>query len=586
MEFLLEIDKINTLCQNNSQLMEIVKNVKREIPKKKKYQKRIVKEFKLIQKNEFEKVFLHVIEILKMMNGMPHVIRGSAGSSLLCYLLGITNFDPIKENIVLSRFMHKHRHDMPDIDIDVPWFKHKETFQKIYKKWGDKAARISNHNMYSHKSAIRQAIRDEGHRKFVPRNFKLNKIFDEEETQDRVIDNTKKLIGKFRCYSQHCGGVVILEDDIPEDYLLDNKPKQLKLNKDQAEEQGLIKIDVLSSRGLGQLWEIEKKPIEDYPYDEEVYKIFHGGYNIGITFGESPAMRKLFRVHKPKSINDIARLLGLVRPCASKSNAHFNKNKWRSKTAEFRPIVYDDDGTQIIQELLNCTDSEAELYRRAFSKRNEREMLAFNNRIKSHPDRQLIFDNLKFLQHYSFCKSHAYSYALLLYALAYQKKYNPQKFWVSAINNCHSSYRKWVYYAEAMNTGLKLHIGNPPWKIVKDKLLPKNGTCQMKLVVNDKNDFRKHGYWTSGNFMEGMYYKEEGDKVSFKGLIAISRRYVDWSQKKKEGVTFITIGYDFGKYLDLAITGNVGIGRNTVVEGNGYYNNYTVYVEDYRLCGV
>ena len=82
-------------------------------------------------------------------------------------------------------------------------------------------------------------------------------------------------------------------------------------------------------------------------------------------------MRKLFRVHKPKSINDIARLLGLVRPCASKSNAHFNKNKWRSKTADFRPIVYDDDGTQIIQELLECTDSEAELYRRAFSKRNE-----------------------------------------------------------------------------------------------------------------------------------------------------------------------------------------------------------------------
>ena len=107
--------------------------------------------------------------------------------------------------------------------------------------------------------------------------------------------------------------------------------------------------------------------------------------------------------------------------------------------------------------------------------------------------------------------------------------------------NKHSSYKN-GFTAEAMNTGLKLHIGNPPWKIVNDKLLPKNGTCQMKLVINDKNDFRKHGFWTSGNFIEGMYFKEEGDKVSFKGLIAISRRYVDWNQKKKEGVTFITIG--------------------------------------------
>ena len=108
----------------------------------------------------------------------------------------------------------------------------------------------------------------------------------------------------------------------------------------------------------------------------------------------------------------------------------------------------------------------------------------------------------------------------------------------------------------------------------------------MRLLINDKNDFRKYGYWTSGNFMEGMYFKDEGDKISFRGLIAISRKYVDWSQKKKEGVTFITAGYDFGKYLDLAITGSVGIGRNTVVEGTGYYNNYTVYVEDFKLTGV
>ena len=80
-----------------------------------------------------------------------------------------------------------------------------------------------------------------------------------------------------------------------------------------------------------------------------------------------------------------------------------------------------------------------------------------------------------------------------------------------------------------------------------------------------------------------MYYKEEGEKVSFKGLISISKKY---SNGNKEGVTFITIGYDFGKYLDLAITGSVGIGRNTVVEGNGYYSNYTIYVEDFKLMNI
>jgi hypothetical protein len=83
-----------------------------------------------------------------------------------------------------------------------------------------------------------------------------------------------------------------------------------------------------------------------------------------------------------------------------------------------------------------------------------------------------------------------------------------------------------------------------------------------------------------------MYFEEEGDFVKFKGLIAISRRYVDWTSKKKEGVTFITVGYDFGKYLDVAIPGSVGIGKNTAVEGTGHYSNFTVYVEDYKLVMV
>ena len=87
--------------------------------------------------------------------------------------------------------MHKNRQDMPDIDIDVPWYIHKYMFKKIYEKWGDKAARISNHVMYSEKSAIRESIRDEGHRKFVPKNINLKKIFNnDKDIIDRVYKRT------------------------------------------------------------------------------------------------------------------------------------------------------------------------------------------------------------------------------------------------------------------------------------------------------------------------------------------------------------------------------------------------------------
>ena len=73
--------------------------------------------------------------------------------------------------------MHKNRPNLPDIDIDFPYNKRDAIFKKIYKKWDNKVARISNHNVYHEKSAIRQAIRDQGHNKFVRRYFNLHNIF-------------------------------------------------------------------------------------------------------------------------------------------------------------------------------------------------------------------------------------------------------------------------------------------------------------------------------------------------------------------------------------------------------------------------
>ena len=80
----------------------------REIPQLKKYYRRLEKEFHLINEKNFSKVFLQVIDILELAGmDIPHIIRGSSGSSLICYLLGITEIDPIKENISLARFMHE-----------------------------------------------------------------------------------------------------------------------------------------------------------------------------------------------------------------------------------------------------------------------------------------------------------------------------------------------------------------------------------------------------------------------------------------------------------------------------------------------
>jgi DNA polymerase III alpha subunit len=167
--------------------------------------------------------------------------------------------------------MHKDRESIPDIDIDFPSNNRDEIYKKIFYNWENKVARISNHIIYKEKSALREAIRNEGYRKFVPRDYKLSDIFNDDEKINNVKKKAKELLGKLRCYSLHCGGIVIFKNNVPDNLLLKEydidkyfKGKQIWLNKDQVEDANMIKIDILSNRGLSQLGDISDKPIIEY----------------------------------------------------------------------------------------------------------------------------------------------------------------------------------------------------------------------------------------------------------------------------------------------------------------------------------
>jgi DNA polymerase-3 subunit alpha len=92
----------------------------REIPNNKEYDLRLEEELELIARLGFAKHFLRVREILDLTRDIPHITRGSAGSSLICWLMGISDVDPIAERIPLARFMNPKRDDLPDIDLDFP----------------------------------------------------------------------------------------------------------------------------------------------------------------------------------------------------------------------------------------------------------------------------------------------------------------------------------------------------------------------------------------------------------------------------------------------------------------------------------
>ena len=566
----------------------------RDLPENETYYKRLGEEFYLILQKDFTKVFLQVIDILKIIGDeVPHIIRGSCGSSLVCYLMGITDIDPIVENISLARFMHYQRDDIPDIDMDFPHHQRPIIYKKIFEHWNGRVARISNHIYFKEKSALKEAIRQQGYRKFLPKDFELEKIFTKEEDQDQIIENSKKIKGTFRNYSLHCGGIVIFDDIVPKRFQLKEfdiikegqktiTGSQIHLNKDEVEDYAFIKIDILSNRALSQLWAISQMPIEKYPInDQKTLEMLHRGDNLGITYAESRGMRKIFMQLKPKTIQDMACVLALIRPAAAangqKSDFLRNYDSFLEDSKKREDyIVYDDDAIQYIQRIIKCSESDADLYRKAFAKNKAWKKREFREKLESLNEftdekNDLIMELLEQLQEYSFCKSHAISYAKMVWALAYQKANNPKEFWLAALNNCNSSFRKWTHFREARNAGIKLVLGKKPWHLNGNRLIGQN--MQSKLVTNDIEEYFQHGYWTSDQFLPGMYLREDGDKCFFRGVIATGRPYKTHNRTngKRRGrlVTFVTIGYDNGKYMDLVLYGKMSIHHRHFIEGQG-----------------
>ena len=304
-----EIKDFYKVLKEEESLLLIAKFT-RKIPESEKYYKRMVKEFQLIKEKNFTKVFLQVKLILELIdNNIIHIIRGSSGSSLVCYLLGITDIDPVLEKISLARFMHERREDIPDIDMDFPTHLRDDIFKKIYENWDGKVARISNNVTYGNKSALRQAIRNTGYNKFLPKNFDINDIFEDEDTMNEVLANALELEGSTKNKSLHCGGIVIFEKSVPKNLFLkslkieDIYGAQISLDKNEVEDNKLIKIDILSNRGLSQLMYINSKKLNDYDYnDTNIWNLLSEGDNLGLTHGESRTIAKVLKILKPKII--------------------------------------------------------------------------------------------------------------------------------------------------------------------------------------------------------------------------------------------------------------------------------------------
>ena len=544
------------------QIEQLTSRFCRKIPTTKEYTDRLAEEVELILDHRFVKHFVRVHQILELAKDVPHITRGSAGCSLVCFLMGIGDVDPIEQQIPLARFINPKRDDLPDIDLDFPHWAQPIVMQRIYDNWPRQSARVSNFVTYKPKSAIREACKRLGvpHNK-LGRNFRLTDVVPGQEGEAERI--ARKLEGKKNYISKHYGGVLIFDRKVPKSLI--NGENQILLDKYEIEYLEHFKIDILANRGLSQLWEIDNKEPMDYPqYDEKTAQLLQRGDVLGVTQAESPAMRRLFRALHITNRDDCTFATALVRPVAmqGRRKASFF-NDW-SKDKFNETTVYEDDAIKRISKILGCNYYEADMWRRAFAKRNEEKVMQFYELIGSHTKRDEIMEDLRQLSGFGICRAHAINLGRLIWSLAYEKAHNPQKFWEAALKHCQGSYRRWVYKREAL---LNNALGN---------------VCDFYDPIDE---YKRKGYWTSSQFLPNTFLKRRAGKAAFCGLVANSRVF---KSERGKYVTFVTLGVGNGEYIDVTLHDPISTRKYPILFGHGFLkmNNRTQYIDAKQCRGL
>ena len=587
--------------ENNKNIMiesttrdEIKKLFKRIVPDKDEYRERLEYELDMLESKNLIYYLMQAIKILDLTKNIPHVTRGSCGSSLVCYMLGISHIDPVKNKIKYARFLTEYRNNLPDIDLDFPHNLRDEVFLKIGLTWPGKVARISNHVYYHDKSALRAAIRNEGIHKFISKNdihTELKKL--SLEQRERIIKEKDRLEDTFRGYSLHCGGIVYYPEGIPEELLFKKSGasnntasngliRQITMNKYDIAKEKNFKIDILSSRALSQCYECYKyKDIqfEEFTYDKATCDMLARGDNIGIILGESPLIRKVFIKIKPKNIHDLAVCLSIIRPAAMDARQSTDIEDYDNN------IIFDDDAIDLIGNYLHIDDDKADNYRRAFAKGDTDKIREFKELLRersySADKQKMIMKKLSNLARYGFCKSHAFSYAQLIWKLAYMKAHKPKTFWKATLNNCVSSYKKWVHYYEASLVGID--VSNNVLKRDDVSIYAVNRRRKVETHTLTEQ-LRKYGYWIikDKEFFPGCYLEiRYDDEYHFNGIIASYRMIKSYKgAKKKKLILFIGVGTR--KYIEININDIKYFDNKKIgIKGIGYPNN-----ESDRQCSI
>lgn len=479
----------------------LTKRLNGNVPKE--YQERLIYELNVINKMNFVDYFLIVYDYVKYSiknNIYVGPGRGSAAGSLVTYSLGITAIDPLKYNLLFERFLNPERVTMPDIDIDFDASKRYLVIDYVKERYGSKRVMpIMTYGTLASKQVLLNVS------KILNIDIsKINKLIDPKKTLKenlteeiiKILNTDKKikqvyyeslkLEGLKKHISTHAAGVVISKEDL-DDIIPITKSGEVYLTgytMNYLESLGLLKMDFLAIKDLTTMAGIiDKLPtkinINNIDLNnEEVLNRFKTANTTGIFQFESAGMKNFLRKLKPNSFNDLIVALALFRPGPMQNIDSFIKRKEGKEKVEYivpalEPIlketygiiVYQEQIMQIFRTIASYKMSEADLIRRAISKKKEKIIIEEKEKFilraeKNGYSKEIstkIYDLILKFANYGFNKSHSVAYALVGYQMMYLKVIYPKIFYSSLLNiNIGSVTKTKEYIDEAKSLNIKI----------------------------------------------------------------------------------------------------------------------------------
>jgi error-prone DNA polymerase len=378
---------------------------------------RLDHELQIIEQMGFADYFLLVWDLARFARrqGIRYAGRGSAADSLVAYCLFITEVDSLRRGLLFERFMSPERLGLPDIDIDFEARRREQVIDYVYAKYGhDKVARVATYNTFRARSALRDIGKALGFSeeelgpvvKPVPHTYadvirglldRLPELKDSPLKGERfslLLDLCEKVAGFPRFLGMHLGGLVISETPLQHFTPLQRSalgPIMCQFDKDDVEDLGLVKLDLLSLRTLSVVQEAGRsisRQDPDFNYDKiplddaATYQMIARGETIGVFQLESPAQRALQSRLEASHMEDMIASMALIRPGPIKGNMvepYINRRQGREAITYLHPalepilkntygvVLFQEQVLEIAQAIAGFTPGEADQLRRVMS---------------------------------------------------------------------------------------------------------------------------------------------------------------------------------------------------------------------------